>query len=81
MSPLIAVYAQTMGKGYDIGTAMQNGEPWHKLNPEQQGQLIQEAVDKGFFNAPNQKFIFKGIDRTQYLQDALKQIRAGQGAP
>lgn len=82
-----AVKAQLFGDGYDFAKALREGKPWAKMNPEQQGQMIQDAFRGAYFEAPGSRFgVFnnKGAvvrpgapppdgfaDYTQALLDAL----------
>jgi hypothetical protein len=75
-----ALWAQKVGDGYDWQKGVAEGKSWSELNPEQQAELLQDAQLNGFFANENGKFEKDGVDYTQYLKDALKQVRAGQGA-
>lgn len=57
------------------------GKPWEELGPEQQAHLIEEAYEQGYFDSPNGTFEINGQDATAYLEEALRQLHAGQGAP
>lgn len=76
-----ALGAQFVGDGYDFEKGLQEGKTWSELNPEQQAEMIQTAHQQGYFNSPNARFIVNGVDYTAQLQDALVQVRSGQGAP
>ncbi len=77
-----ALWAQNVGDGYNFKKGIDEGKSWSELNPEQQAQLLQQAQLSGFFNPPpGKRFEFKGTDYTDYLLVALKQVRAGKGAP
>ena len=51
-----AVWAQIGGDGYDFAKALRQGKPWKKMNPEQQGQMIQEAFRAAWFDNPGSLF-------------------------
>lgn len=72
-----AMYAQfTAGYGY-LDDVVKKNKTWSMLNPEQQGQLIQDAYVAGFFI----NHIWSGDTvLTQYMNQVLPQLRAGQGA-
>jgi hypothetical protein len=77
-----ALWAQNVGDGYEFEKGIQEGKSWSQLNPEQQAELLQQAQRAGFFNATGGgTFVYNGTDYTAYLNSALSQIRAGQGAP
>lgn len=76
-----ALWAQNVGDGYDFEKGISQGKSWSQLNPEQQSELLQQAYASGFFDAPGQKFEYNGHDYTAYLNQALEQIRRGDGAP
>jgi len=76
-----ALWAQNFGDGYDFEKGLREGKSWGQLNPEQQAQLLQQAYRSGFFDGPGRRFVRNGTDYTDYLNDALAQIRKGQGAP
>jgi hypothetical protein len=90
-----AFWAQEIaGAGYDYKNEVlaQNPKPWSMLNPEQQGQLIQDSYTSGFLvnGQPTGKWIEPQIgggtrhrtDIEQYFikQNVLGQLRSGQGA-
>jgi hypothetical protein len=88
-----ALLAQTVGDGYDFAKALRQGKPWKKMNPEQQGQMIQDAFRGVYFDTPGALFGVlnsKGIvvrpgtqapegfvDYTAALEEALGVIRKG----
>jgi hypothetical protein len=74
-----AVWAQYARGGYDLRKAA--GKPWHRLSPELQGALLEEAYEDGFFDDPPQNVTKHGIDFTAQVEEALKQVRSGEGAP
>jgi hypothetical protein len=76
-----ALWAQNFGDGYDFEKGINEGKPWSELNPEQQSELLQTAYRSGFFNTPGARFVYNGTDYTDYLNNALTQVRNGQGAP
>jgi hypothetical protein len=89
---LEAIHAQlTVGYGYEDDILVKK-RTWYLLNPEQQGQLIQDAYTYGFLQngLPNGKWMQPQpgggtrhrADFEQYFvsQNILGQLRAGQGA-
>lgn len=88
-----ALWAQTLGDGYDFAKALRDGKPWTKMNPEQQAQMIQDAFRGAYFDTPGALFGVlntKGcvvrtntkppegfVDYTSALEDALAVIRKG----
>jgi hypothetical protein len=89
---LEAIHAQlTAGYGYEDDILVKK-RTWYLLNPEQQGQLIQDAYTYGFLQngLPNGKWMepqpgggtARRMDFEQYFvsQNILGQLRAGQGA-
>lgn len=83
-----ALWAQfTVGYGYgdDI---FHKKKTWAMLNPEQQGQLIQDAYDAGYFT--NRGWSISKVDSfnnpippqflINYMNQVTQQLRAGQGA-
>ena len=74
-----ALWAQTIGDGYDWEKGVRDGKDWAALNPEQQAELIQTAFSCGYFDAPDKGFSY-GSDYTKYLEAALPQLRRGEGA-
>jgi hypothetical protein len=51
-----AVKAQLFGDGYDFAKALREGKPWAKMNPEQQGQMIQDAFRGAYFEMAGSRF-------------------------
>jgi hypothetical protein len=51
-----ALKAQLFGDGYDFAKALREGKPWAKMNPEQQGQMIQDAFRGAYFENPGALF-------------------------
>jgi hypothetical protein len=51
-----ALWAQIGGGGYDFAKALRQGKPWKKMNPEQQGQMIQDAFRGAYFDTPGALF-------------------------
>lgn len=89
-----ALWAQaTAGYGY-ADDIFNKKKTWRMLNPEQQGQLIQDAYDNGYFQNggwSNVKPIYyTSQNQTQaqilpqfmikYMNQVIPQLRAGQGA-
>jgi hypothetical protein len=54
-----AQIAQELGAGYEYEPAVAAGARFEDLNPEQQGELIAEAAESGFFDAPDQRLLLK----------------------
>ena len=69
------------GAAYDYDSAIKTGQTWARLNPEQQAKLIEDAYFYGLFDDENVRFIPYETDLTDYARDAIKQVRAKQGAP
>lgn len=76
-----ALWGQYHGDGYDFEKGLKEGKAWSELNPEQQAELLQQAYLAGYFNGPGQRFVYNGTDYTDYMNDVMKQVRAGKGAP
>jgi hypothetical protein len=79
-----ALWAQYFGDGYEFEKGLDEGKSWEQLNPEQQAEFLQQAYRSGFFDNPdpNRRFIAdNGKDYTAQLNEALRQVRAGKGAP
>jgi hypothetical protein len=85
-----ALWAQaTVGYGY-VDDILKNNKTWYLLNPEQQGQLIQDAFDAGFFTTnkgqwievdPNTKIVIgPRPDLASYMKGVIPQLLVGQGA-
>ncbi|WP_224373104.1 hypothetical protein [Hyalangium versicolor] len=88
-----ALWAQTLGDGYDFAKALRQGKSWAQMNPEQQAQMIQEAFRSAYFENPGARFgvlANKGsvvrassqtpdgfVDYTSALVDALAVLRKG----
>jgi Domain of unknown function (DUF4157) len=88
-----ALWAQTLGDGYDFAKALRQGKPWVKMNSEQQAQMIQDAFRGAYFDTPGALFGVlnnKGavvrpgttppngfVDYTSALVDALAVLRKG----
>ena len=76
-----ALWAQNFGDGYDFEKGINEGKSWGELNPEQQAELLQTAYRSGFFNNPGGRFVYNGTDLTDYLNNAVRQLSNGIGAP
>lgn len=77
-----AISGGDRGAAYSIDASIKAGKKWSELNPEQQAHLIETAYGKGLFDNPNARFnLDDGTDITDYVRDAIKQVRQGQGAP
>jgi hypothetical protein len=81
-----ALIGQTAGEKYDYTKGIREGKSWSELNPEQQGDLLRDAYDQGYFNptadgsAPTFTSPKDMQDHTAYLQQALVQVRNRAGA-
>ncbi len=75
-----ALISQEWGNGYDWQKSIP-ATPWNELEPEQQAEFLADAYASGFFNGTGNRFVRNGVDYTDYLHEALAQLRAGQGAP
>lgn len=82
-----ALYAQEIsgeGYGYEKDVLANPPRTWFLLNPEQQGQLIQDAYLAGFFH--NKQWVHPKmgvrVDLANYMiaQDIWGQVKTGQGA-
>ena len=76
-----SIWAQAVGDDYDFEKGIKDGKAFRDLNPEQQAELIEQAFRTGFFNGTGKSFIYNGTDYTDYLTEAMKQVRNGDGAP
>jgi hypothetical protein len=76
-----ALWGQYFGDGYDFEKALKEGKSFGEMNPEQQAELMQQAYLSGYFEGPGRKFTYNGVDYTAQLEAAVKQVRAGRGAP
>ncbi len=86
-----ALWAQQVGDGYDFEKGIDQGKAWAELNPEQQAEFIEQAVAAGAIDDPKHQFIYERKDKdgnvrartdySTYLNDALREIKAGRGAP
>lgn len=78
-----ALVSQQWGRGYDWEQSVPQ-TPWAELEPEQQAQLFEDAFADGFFDPPapgTGRFLWQGVDYTEYLLAAWDEVRAGRGAP
>jgi Domain of unknown function (DUF4157) len=78
-----ALGAQVSSEGYTWKAGFERGVPFRALNPEQQAELVKDAVMSQWFDAPNPEnkpFIKDGKDCSAYLKAALIEIRNGRGA-
>jgi hypothetical protein len=85
-----ALLAQLLPKGLSSGYHWAEDSvstPWSQLNPEQQGQFIQDATNAGAFNNSPPRFEELPLDYpctlddlNHYLDLALLEIRQGHGA-
>lgn len=67
---------------YNYEQPVSQGKSWAELNPEQQAHLLDEAYSRGLFDNPNAQFVTAdGTNITNYVRDAINQVRNGQGAP
>ena len=74
-----ALIAQHSALGYDW-TKSAPHTPWDNLNPEQQAQLLEDAQSAGYFSGDH-PFVVESesgerVDYTNYLNDALSNLRA-----
>jgi hypothetical protein len=78
------IWAVTFGEGYRYENALARGLRWRDLNPEQQAQFLQDAYDPALGTIPR-RFVhsYNGVDYdyTAVLEEALRDLRAGRGAP
>lgn len=76
-----ALTSQWWGKGYDWESSVP-GTAWEDLEPEQQAEFLEDVLASGYFNTPGGgTFMHNGQDITAYVEDALRKIRNGEGAP
>jgi hypothetical protein len=85
-----AIYAQLFGDGYNYANAIySHGKTWAMLNPEQQGALIQDAYEAGFFTInkgqwvevdPVTKSTTVKPTLATFMQNVVPQLLSGQGA-
>ena len=85
-----ALYAQIFGEGYEYADVILNGRTWFLLNPEQQGQLIEDAFINGYFQnggwsnikpiRDNSNNIIPPQNMINYMNQVKPQLQAGQGA-
>ncbi|QRK10703.1 hypothetical protein JQX13_11855 [Archangium violaceum] len=78
------LWARWFGDGTDWRTALDEGQSWRELDPEQQARFLQMAYARsGYFLAPGQRFVDEdtGVDYTKQLEAALEQVRTRRGAP
>ena len=67
---------------YNYEQPIRDGKSWAELNPEQQAHLLDQAYKNGLFDDPNARFVLAdGTDITDYVRNAIGQVRNGQGAP
>ncbi len=79
-----AMLTQAAGVGYDLEQAARDGTPWHRLSPEQQGALLEEAYKDGYFDDPKNARVEVGkndVDVTDLVRGAAEQVKQGEGAP
>jgi hypothetical protein len=84
-----ALWSQEFSMAYDWEPSVP-GTPWHRLEPEQQAQFLEDAARYGTFDRghPNHGQFFADVDGdgvdedlTDYLRAALDQVQRGAGAP
>ncbi|HJL43446.1 MAG TPA: hypothetical protein RMG48_19220 [Myxococcales bacterium LLY-WYZ-16_1] len=84
-----ALWSQEFSMAYDWEPSVP-GTPWHRLEPEQQAQFLEDAARYGTFDRghPNYGQFFADVDGdgvdedlTDYLRAALDQVKRGAGAP
>ncbi len=79
-----ALESQELGDAYDFEEDVINGVPWEDLEPEQQAELVQVAVQRGYFDPDSANFgtlSVNGVDVSDYMASAVEQLRSGTGAP
>ena len=76
-----AISGGDRGAAYDFEQPILAGKSWSDLNPEQQAHLMEAAYSQGLFDDPNRRFVYNGNDFTDFAREAIRQMRAGQGAP
>lgn len=69
------------GGAYTWEPSADSGVPFEKLNPEQQAHVVEEAYAAGLHNDPSARLVIGGTDYTDYAREALRKVRAGEGAP
>ncbi len=74
-----ALWAQKLGDGYDFAKGIGEGKTWGELNPEQQGEFIEQAQLSKALASADHHFLHDGQDYTEFLKKALVEIRAGRG--
>lgn len=75
-----AISGGSRDAAYEFETPIRNGKSWAELNPEQQAHLIEEAYNQGLFDDPNKRFVYNGNDYTDYVRNAITEMRNGRGA-
>jgi hypothetical protein len=84
-----ALWGQQYGNGYDWFLSVPH-TPWPDLEPEEQAQLIEEAYRAGFFHRDSGSYRRFGWDLdgdgtdedlSAYVRNAVRDLRAGLGAP
>jgi len=73
--------AKGTGEAYNWRRAVGQGLVWSKWGTEQQAKFIQEAYEHGTLLNPDKPWVIDGQDLRGHVRDALKEIRAGRGAP
>ena len=84
-----ALWSQQYGHGYDWQASVPQ-TPWERLEPEQQAELLETVYGSGYFD-PNSsnygRFRYdvdgdgQKEDLTAYVEDCLRKVGAGVGAP
>lgn len=75
-----SLVGQYWGEGYSFVKGISGGKSWAELNPEQQASLIEHAYVNNFFFNGEKEFIYWGRDYTNYLKQALVELRNGKGS-
>lgn len=75
---LLSLLSQAWGAGYEWWPDVP-GRPWSELEVEQQASFIEHAHAAGASRGG--AWWVNGTDLQDYLQDALRELRAGRGAP
>jgi len=76
-----ALTSQWWGKGYDWESSVP-GTAWEDLEPEQQAEFMEAVYGSGYITDPNvTTFMHNGQDISAYVDEALRKIQNGEGAP
>jgi hypothetical protein len=76
-----AISGGSRDAAYGFDQAIKDGKNWSELNPEQQAHLMDDAYSQRLFDDPNARFYLADkTDATDYVRDAIAQMRRGHGA-